>query len=71
LGARGLGAVWLGDAKVVWALITALVYGAYLVLRFQAGWRGRKAVYMSMLGFACVVFTFAAVNFISQMHDYL
>jgi cytochrome c-type biogenesis protein CcsB len=65
------GRFWLGDAKVVWALITAMVYGTYLWLRFQAGWRGRKAVYMSMLGFACVVFTFAAVNFISQMHDYL
>jgi ABC-type transport system involved in cytochrome c biogenesis permease subunit len=62
---------WMSDAKVIWALITAMVYGSFLLLRFQAGWRGRKAVYMSMLGFACVVFTFAAVNFISQMHGYL
>lgn len=65
------GKFWLWDAKVIWALVTAFVYGAFLVLRLLAGWRGRRAVYMSMLGFACVVFTFAAVNFISQMHGYL
>jgi ABC-type transport system involved in cytochrome c biogenesis permease subunit len=65
------GRFWLGDAKVIWALITACIYGAFIILRFKAGWRGRRAVYMSMLGFACVVFTFAAVNFISRMHGYL
>lgn len=65
------GKYWMGDAKVIWAAITALVYAAYLLLRSRRGWRGRRAVYMSMLGFACVVFTFAAVNFISRMHEYL
>lgn len=65
------GKYWQGDAKVIWAMITAAVYGCYLVLRAKAGWRGRRAVYMSMLGFGCVVFTFAAVNFLSRMHDYL
>lgn len=65
------GRFWGWDAKETWALITALVYAAYLHMRFVAGWRGRKAVYMSMFGFACVVFTFIGVNFLSELHGYL
>ncbi len=65
------GRFWGWDPKETWALITALVYAAYLHMRFIAGWRGRKAVYMSMFGFACVVFTFIGVNFLSELHGYL
>ncbi|MBI3550355.1 MAG: c-type cytochrome biogenesis protein CcsB [Elusimicrobia bacterium] len=65
------GRFWGWDAKETWALITALVYAAYLHMRIVAGWRGRKAVYMSMFGFTCVVFTFIGVNFLSELHGYL
>lgn len=65
------GRFWGWDAKETWALITALVYAAYLHMRFVAGWRGRKAVYMSMFGFACVVFTLLGVNYLSELHGYL
>jgi len=65
------GRFWGWDAKETWALITALVYAAFLHMRLLAGWRGRKAVYMSMAGFACVVFTFIGVNFLSGLHGYL
>ena len=65
------GRFWGWDPKETWSLITALVYAAYLHMRFIGGWRGRKAVYMSMLGFACVLFTFIGVNFLSELHGYL
>jgi len=65
------GRFWGWDPKETWSLITALVYAAYLHMRFIAGWRGRKAVYMSMFGFACVIFTFIGVNFLSELHGYL
>lgn len=65
------GRFWGWDPKETWSLITALVYAAFLHMRFIAGWRGRKAVYMSMFGFACVVFTFIGVNFLSELHGYL
>ena len=65
------GRFWGWDAKETWSLITALVYAVFLHQRLVAGWRGRKAVYTSMLGFACVVFTFIGVNFLSRLHGYL
>ncbi|MDE2038582.1 MAG: c-type cytochrome biogenesis protein CcsB [Elusimicrobia bacterium] len=65
------GRFWGWDAKETWALITALIYAGYLHMRFVKGLRGRKAVYVSMLGFASVVFTFLGVNYLSQLHGYL
>ena len=65
------GRFWGWDAKETWALITAVVYASYLHLRGFAGWRGRKTVYMAMAGFACALFTFIGVNFMSRLHDYL
>ncbi len=65
------GRFWGWDPKETWALITALVYAGYLHMRYMMGLRGKKAVYVSMLGFACVVFTFAGVNFLSELHGYL
>lgn len=65
------GRFWGWDAKETSALVTALIYAAYLRMRFGAGIRGKKAVYVSMAGFASVVVTFFAVNFLSELHGYL
>ena len=43
------------DALMAVTLVTWLVYGAYLVLRYEAGWRGRRAAYLALAGFALVV----------------
>ncbi len=68
---RAWESAWGADPKVIWSLVTAAIYGAYLSLRHFRGLRGRKAVYLSMVGFASVVFTFVAVNFLSGLHGYL
>ena len=65
------GRFWGWDPKETWALITALIYAGYLHMRFLKGLRGRKAVYVSMAGFASVIFTFIGVNFLSELHGYL
>ena len=65
------GRFWGWDPKETWSFITALVYAGYLHMRFVKGLRGRKAVYVSMVGFACVVFTFYGVNFLSELHGYI
>jgi cytochrome c-type biogenesis protein CcsB len=65
------GRFWGWDPKETWAFITAMIYAGYLHMRFVKGWRGRKAVYVSMAGFAAVVFTFYGVNFLSELHGYL
>jgi len=59
------------DAKVAWSLITWLVYLIYLHFRLLAGWRGRKTTYLSLVGFAVIIFTFIGVNFLSGQHGYL
>jgi cytochrome c-type biogenesis protein CcsB len=65
------GHYWQWDPKETWAFITWVIYAGYLHARATAGWRGRKAAYIAMLGFTSIVFNFFIVNiFISGMHSY-
>ena len=43
------------DALMAVTLGAWLVYAAYLVLRYEAGWRGRRAAYLALAGFALVI----------------
>ena len=62
------GRFWSWDPKEVWSVITWLLYAALLHERLAAGWRGRKAAIMAIIGFAAVLFTFFGVNFILGGH---
>lgn len=66
------GAFWSWDPKETWALITWLVYAIYLHTRFMKGFKGRRAAWLSVLGFAAVIFTFFGVSYLLPgMHSYL
>lgn len=56
------GSYWRWDPKEVWSLITWLIYALVLHARLTAGWRGRKAAVLSIVGFISVIFTFFGVN---------
>lgn len=43
------------DALMAVTVGAWLVYGAYVVLRLEAGWRGRRAAYLALAGFALVI----------------
>jgi len=43
------------DPVMAVTLAAWVVYAAFLVLRREAGWRGRKAAYMALSGFALVI----------------
>jgi ABC-type uncharacterized transport system permease subunit len=43
------------DPLIVLTVLTWAVYGAFLVLRFGIGWRGRRAAYMALIGFGLVL----------------
>ena len=60
------------DPKEVWAFITWVVYAAYLHARATAGWRGRKAAYLALLGMATLWFNFIGINYFSSttQHGY-
>ncbi len=68
---RTWGSYWSWDPKETWALITWLVYAGYLHLRLVRGWRGRRAAYFAILGFAIVLFTFFGVTYLLPgLHAY-
>ena len=65
------GSYWSWDPKETWALITWLVYAGYLHMRIARGWRGRRAAYFAIIGFAVVMFTFFGVTYLLPgMHAY-
>jgi len=43
------------DALMGVTLLTWAVYGIFLLLRYEAGWHGRKAAYLLLAGFALVI----------------
>lgn len=62
------GRFWGWDPKEVWSGIMWIFYAALLHERLVAGWRGRKAAIMSIIGFAVLLFTFFGVNFFLKGH---
>jgi cytochrome c-type biogenesis protein CcsB len=68
---RTWGSYWSWDPKETWAAITWLVYAGYLHMRITRGWRGRRAAYFAILGFAVVIFTFLGVTYLLPgLHAY-
>lgn len=43
------------DAVMAVTLATWVIYAAFLVLRYEAGWRGRRTAYLAIAGFALVI----------------
>ena len=62
---------WGWDPKETWSFITWLAYAAYLHARATAGWRGRRAAVLSLIGFACLMVDYYVVNtVITGLHSY-
>jgi cytochrome c-type biogenesis protein CcsB len=64
------GRYWGWDPKETWSLITWFIYAALLHARLTRGWRGRRIAYLSVLGFAAVLFTYFGVNLLPGLHSY-
>jgi ABC-type transport system involved in cytochrome c biogenesis permease subunit len=65
------GSYWSWDPKETWAAITWLVYAGYLHMRITRGWKGRRAAWFAILGFAVVIFTFFGVTYLLPgLHAY-
>jgi cytochrome c-type biogenesis protein CcsB len=65
------GRYWGWDPVETWAFITWVVYAAFLHARATAGWRGRRAHYVQLLGFVTLSFNILVVQvFITGMHSY-
>ncbi len=63
LARRNWGASWSWDPKEIWSLLTWAAYAVVLGLRATVGLRGRRVVWMSVMSFVLVMFTFVGVNY--------
>lgn len=65
------GRYWGWDPKETWAFITWVIYAAYLHARVTAGWRGRRAAVLALVGGAAFTFNYFGVNlWIVGLHSY-
>ncbi|MCP4625357.1 MAG: c-type cytochrome biogenesis protein CcsB [bacterium] len=64
------GRYWGWDPKETWSLITWFLYATLLHARLTRGWHGRRIAYLSMVGFAAVIFTYFGVNLLPGLHSY-
>lgn len=65
------GRYWAWDPKETSALMTWLIYAAYLHARGLRGWRGKRAAVLLIGGYAAVMFTYFVVNlWVAGLHSY-
>jgi len=65
------GSYWSWDPKETWALITWLVFAAYLHARITKSWQGRKPAIIASFGFIVVWICYLGVNFLGKgLHTY-
>jgi cytochrome c-type biogenesis protein CcsB len=65
------GSYWSWDPKETWALITWLVFAAYLHARITRSWQGRKPAILAATGFVVVWVCYLGVNLLGKgLHSY-
>jgi ABC-type transport system involved in cytochrome c biogenesis permease subunit len=70
-GDPNLQAMWVGDPKVFIALVTWAIYSFALVSRKTMGWSGRRAAWLSALGFVVVLLNFLPISyFVETSHTF-
>ena len=65
------GHYWNWDPKEVWTFVIWIVYAAYLHARATSGWSDRKASFLALAGYGCILVNYMVVNvyFVGQ-HSY-
>ena len=65
------GSWWSWDPKETWALISWLIYAAYLHTRLVKGWQGRRPAVIAVTGFIVVIICYLGVNLMGiGLHSY-
>jgi cytochrome c-type biogenesis protein CcsB len=68
---KAWGRYWGWDPKETWALVTWLIYAFYLHMRVVKGWKGSAGSWISIVGFAAVIFTYLGVSYLLYgLHSY-
>jgi len=65
------GRYWGWDPKETWSFVTWTIFAGYLHARSTAGWKGRRAAVIAVVGFVSLLITYYAVNlWIVGLHSY-
>ena len=68
---KAWGSYWGWDTKEVWTFVIWVLYAGYIHARATRGWRGSRSAWLSIVGFAAVMFNFGVVNvFFKGLHAY-
>jgi ABC-type transport system involved in cytochrome c biogenesis permease subunit len=62
------GRLWHNDPKEIFAALTWLLYLLLILYRSTSSWRGRKAAWMGVAGFALVLLTFFGTRLMGGYH---
>lgn len=66
------GNYWNWDPREVWSLITWLIYAIILHARLVAGWRGRRAAILAIIGFVTILIGFFGIKLLGKgLHVFL
>lgn len=60
------GSYWLWTPKELWTTIIWFWYSLYLHARLVRGWSGRRVVWLGIIGFLVVLFTYAGVGLLMK-----
>lgn len=62
---------WGWDTKEVWTFIIWTIYAAYLHATTTKGWEGKRAAWLTLIGFTAIIFNFTIVNlYFKGLHVY-
>ncbi len=65
------GRFWNWDPKETFSLVTWIIYAGYLHARVTAGWKGRRAAVVAIIGLVSFWFNFVGINLIAPgLHSY-
>jgi cytochrome c-type biogenesis protein CcsB len=59
---------WSWDPKEILSLVTWVIYAVLVHERLAVGWRGRRAAWLSILGFSAILLTFVVASLLLSGH---
>jgi cytochrome c-type biogenesis protein CcsB len=59
---------WNWDPKEILSLVTWIIYAVLVHERLAVGWRGRRAAWLSILGFSATILTFVGASLLLSGH---
>jgi len=66
------GSEWVWGHKEIWSMVMWILYAVLIHGRLSSGWKGRKAAWGAILGFAIILFTLFVIGYIAPgQHDFL